>query len=169
LAAPAAILGFLLVGHFASRAEECRRHFHCPPAPWFDWELASIFGTAVGTVMLAIATGFLALTTFRDVTATEMIARETQEDRRERGRPTVLLAVLGAPGALRALDHACIATSASSSCLEARGRQHKDRFRQLLGPGFVGHDPSSLWPASGTSGLHDHSSSDPDALRLGSC
>jgi hypothetical protein len=40
--------------------------------------------------MLAVATGFLALTTSRDVTATETIARETEADRRERNRPRVI-------------------------------------------------------------------------------
>lgn len=48
---------FLLVGQYASREEG------------FDWELASLFGTAVGTVLLAAATGLLAWMTRAEVVA----------------------------------------------------------------------------------------------------
>ena len=65
-----AIAGFVLVGHYAAR----------PNAGDFDWALASIFGTAVGTVLLAVSTGALALTTVRDVSATiEMVELTRQE------------------------------------------------------------------------------------------
>src|SRR2546423_14854080 len=81
LVAPvAAIVGFVLVGWLATRANSGD----------FDWELASVFGTAVGTTLLALATGFLAWTTSRDVSATEKIAEETSADRIDRGRPTVI-------------------------------------------------------------------------------
>jgi hypothetical protein len=46
------------------------------PKPGFQWELASIFGTALGTTLLAAATGALAYSTKRD--------------RDERERPVVL-------------------------------------------------------------------------------
>jgi hypothetical protein len=46
----------------------------------FDWELASIFGTAVETLLLAVATGALALTTARDVSATQEIALLTRSE-----------------------------------------------------------------------------------------
>jgi hypothetical protein len=52
-----AAAAFYLVGRFASRMAG------------FDWELASIFGTAVGTVLLALATGLLALLTRSEVIA----------------------------------------------------------------------------------------------------
>jgi hypothetical protein len=51
------VAAFVLVGQSASRDEG------------FDWELASIFGTAVGTVLLAAATGFLAWVTRGEVVA----------------------------------------------------------------------------------------------------
>jgi hypothetical protein len=56
-----------VVGHFAARAR----------TGYFDWELASIFGTALGTTLLAIATGALAYT--------------TTEEQEARERPLVLL------------------------------------------------------------------------------
>ena len=45
----------------------------------FDWALAATFGTAVGTTLLAIVTGDLALVTAKDVRSTEVIARESTE------------------------------------------------------------------------------------------
>ena len=51
------VAAFVLVGGLASGDKG------------FDWELASIFGTAVGTVLLAGATGFLAWVTRGEVTA----------------------------------------------------------------------------------------------------
>jgi hypothetical protein len=69
-----AVIGLLVVvgvsfavGHLAARAH----------TGYVDWELASIFGTALGTTMLAIATGALAYT--------------TTEDQEARERPVVLL------------------------------------------------------------------------------
>jgi hypothetical protein len=70
-----------LVGHLSAR-----KH-----TGYFDWELASIFGTALGTTMLAIATGALAYTTSGDVQATRDIARLTREDQLQRERPLVLV------------------------------------------------------------------------------
>jgi hypothetical protein len=49
-----------LAGYFAARED----------TGYFDWELASIFGTALGTTALALATGALAYTTSGDVRAT---------------------------------------------------------------------------------------------------
>ena len=56
------VAAFLLVGDLASRHEE------------FNWELASIFGTAVGTTLLALATGWLAYSTRSEVRATQKLA-----------------------------------------------------------------------------------------------
>lgn len=52
-----AVAGAFVVGRFASRDAG------------FDWELASLVGTAVGTVLLAMATGLLALMTRAEVVA----------------------------------------------------------------------------------------------------
>jgi hypothetical protein len=57
----------------------------------FNWELAAIFGTALGTTLLAVTTGGLAYLTGRDVSATKELAELTREDQRARERPTVLL------------------------------------------------------------------------------
>src|SRR4051812_8805775 len=44
----------------------------------FDWELAGIFGTALGTTLLAITTGLLAWLTWGDVRATQDLALATR-------------------------------------------------------------------------------------------
>jgi hypothetical protein len=80
-----AAVGFVLVGWLASGAQDGS----------FDWELASIFGTAVGTVLLALATGALAVSTARDVTATQEIAWLTREEQEDRLRPVVMGTVTG--------------------------------------------------------------------------
>ena len=43
----------------------------------FDWDVASVFGTAVGTTLLALATGGLAYSTWQDVRASQRIAEVT--------------------------------------------------------------------------------------------
>jgi len=70
-----------LVGHFAAR----------PDSGYVDWELASIFGTALGTTGLAVVTGLLAYTTSGDVRGTWELARLTREDQRARERPVVVV------------------------------------------------------------------------------
>jgi hypothetical protein len=55
----AVVLSFVLVGSLASRDEG------------FDWELASIFGTAVGTTLLALVTGWLGYLSQQDAAARE--------------------------------------------------------------------------------------------------
>ena len=55
----AVVAAFVLVGTLAS------------PDEGFDWELASVFGTAVGTTLLALVTGWLAFTTRADFVARE--------------------------------------------------------------------------------------------------
>jgi hypothetical protein len=70
-----------LVGHFAARKNTGS----------FDWELASVFGTALGTTLLALATGALAFTTSGDVRATWELARLTGEDQERRELPLVLV------------------------------------------------------------------------------
>ena len=57
----------------------------------FNWDVASIFGTALGTTALAAFTGALAFTTSGDVRATWRLAELTQEDQAARERPTVVL------------------------------------------------------------------------------
>src|SRR5688500_11476247 len=74
-----AVMASALVGGFAGREEG------------FDWELASIFGTAVGTTALALATGALAYAASGDVRATWELARLTQEDQQLRDRPVVVM------------------------------------------------------------------------------
>lgn len=80
LAAAASVLGFVLVGYLTG-----------PKSVRFEWELASVFGTAVGTTFLAVVTGILAWSTARDVAATERIAHDGELDRQDRIRPTVLI------------------------------------------------------------------------------
>jgi hypothetical protein len=57
----------------------------------FGWELAAVFGTALGTTLLAIATGGLALLTAREVSATKELAELTRSDQLARERPVVIL------------------------------------------------------------------------------
>jgi hypothetical protein len=75
-----AVVGsFVAVGVWASHEDD------------FEWELASIFGTAVGTTLLALATGWLAYSTRSEVRATQELAELTRRDQAARERPTVLL------------------------------------------------------------------------------
>jgi hypothetical protein len=48
----------------------------------FGWELAAVVGTALGTTLLAISTGLLALLTARDVSAAQELAQLTREEAR---------------------------------------------------------------------------------------
>jgi hypothetical protein len=59
----------------------------------FDWNLAAVAGTAIGTVLLAGFTGALAWTTSGDVRATWELARLTREDQVSRERPLVLVSI----------------------------------------------------------------------------
>jgi hypothetical protein len=56
----------------------------------FDWELASVFGTATGTTLLAMATYWLAYSTRSDVRATQELAQLTRHEQAVRERPVVL-------------------------------------------------------------------------------
>jgi hypothetical protein len=60
------------------------------PEPGFQWQLASLFGTALGTTLLAGATGALAYLTWNEVGATWELAKLTKHDQDERERPVVL-------------------------------------------------------------------------------
>jgi hypothetical protein len=73
---------FFLVGKFAARGEG------------FDWELASIFGTAVGTVLLAAATGFLAWVTRGEVVASRQELELSRSAFQASTRPILLDAPL---------------------------------------------------------------------------
>jgi hypothetical protein len=57
----------------------------------FDWELAAVFGTALGTTLLAATTGGLAYLTARDVSATRELAQLQRDEQVAGERPTVLL------------------------------------------------------------------------------
>jgi hypothetical protein len=69
----------------------------------FGWELAAVFGTALGTTLLAAATGLLALLTWRDVSAAQELARLTSEEA-ERTREGLDLAREQGETARKALD-----------------------------------------------------------------
>ncbi len=73
----AVVIGFWTVGSYASREEG------------FDWELASIFGTALGTTGLALFTGWLAWTTSGDLRSRErpVVVMESAIWHREPGDP----------------------------------------------------------------------------------
>jgi hypothetical protein len=57
----------------------------------FDWGLAATFGTAVGTTLLALSTGGLAVLTAREVGATQQLAALARDDQRARERPIVVV------------------------------------------------------------------------------
>ena len=75
------VASFMAVGAWAGREE----------AGDFDWELASIFGTAVGTTLLALGTGWLAYSTRSEVRATQDLAELTRQEQVARERPVVLV------------------------------------------------------------------------------
>jgi hypothetical protein len=77
-----AVTSFLLVGQFAARDEG------------FDWELASLFGTAVGTVLLATATGLLAWMTRAEVVASRQELELSRTAYQASTRPILLDAPL---------------------------------------------------------------------------
>jgi hypothetical protein len=64
----------------------------------FSWELASIFGTALGTTLLAAATGWLAWSTRSEVRATQDLAELTRRQQAASERPLLLARVLGWSG-----------------------------------------------------------------------
>jgi hypothetical protein len=64
----------------------------------FSWELASIFGTALGTTLLAVATGWLAWSTRSEVRATQDLAELTKEQQAASDRPVVLLRLVSWSG-----------------------------------------------------------------------
>jgi len=67
-----------------------------PAGSPFDWGTAASAATATGTILLAFATGLLAYTTSRDVSATWESVRLTREDQAARNRPVVMLQKVGA-------------------------------------------------------------------------
>jgi hypothetical protein len=60
------------------------------PDTRFGWELAAVFGTALGTTLLAVATGWLAWSTRSEVRATQDLAELTREQYAASERPVVL-------------------------------------------------------------------------------
>jgi hypothetical protein len=59
--------------------------------PTSNWELAAIFGTALGTTLLALSTGALAWSTRSEVRATQRLAELTQEQQAANDRPVLIL------------------------------------------------------------------------------
>jgi hypothetical protein len=64
----------------------------------FSWEIASIFGTALGTTLLAAATGWLAWSTRSEARATQELAALTRRQQTASERPVVLREILGWSG-----------------------------------------------------------------------
>ena len=56
----------------------------------FDAEVAAIFGTAVGTTLLALVTGLLAIGTWKDVRASQAMVKLTRDEHAARTRPVVI-------------------------------------------------------------------------------
>jgi hypothetical protein len=81
-----ALIGFALVVAFSVLVGFVGSH-----ETSFDWELASIFGTALGTTLLALATAWLAYSTRSEVRATQELAQLTREDQAARDRPVVMV------------------------------------------------------------------------------
>lgn len=77
------VIGGLIAGAFGDHGEA-----------GIDWELAGIIGTALGTTLLAGATGLLALTTWRDVSATQEMVSLTRFELEARDKPYVIPTVL---------------------------------------------------------------------------
>jgi hypothetical protein len=68
------------------------------PKKGFQWELASIFGTALGTTLLAAATGALAYSTWSDVRATWRLANISQAALDAQVQPVLVDVVPGPRG-----------------------------------------------------------------------
>jgi hypothetical protein len=69
--------------------------YYGSPDTSFDWALASVFGTAAGTTLLALATSGLAWSTRSEMRATQDLAELTRRGQVNSERPTVLLESLG--------------------------------------------------------------------------
>jgi hypothetical protein len=69
--------------------------FHVRKDHRFNWELFAVVGTGIGTSLLALVTGFLALVTAGDVEASREIARTARDDQEARTRPIVLVEDIG--------------------------------------------------------------------------
>jgi|tagenome__1003787_1003787.scaffolds.fasta_scaffold20971959_6 hypothetical protein len=70
----------------------------------FEWDVASIAATAVGTVLLAAFTGALAWTTSGDVSATWELADLTRQDQISRDRPVVVIVGITRPATRSSAD-----------------------------------------------------------------
>lgn len=92
------VLGIALAGGLALLVVSSVVVGFVGPRRGFDWTLASVFGTAVGTTLLAAATGALAFTTWTDVRATWRLAELAQQDRDARERPVVILSGISFSG-----------------------------------------------------------------------
>jgi hypothetical protein len=68
------------------------------PDTRFSWELAAVFGTALGTTLLALSTGALAWSTRSEVRATQDLAELTREQQAANERPVVLQESVGWSG-----------------------------------------------------------------------
>jgi hypothetical protein len=68
------------------------------PHTRFNWTLASVFGTAFGTTLLATATGWLAWSTRSEVRATQDLAELTRQQQAATDRPFLLVGSSGFSG-----------------------------------------------------------------------
>jgi hypothetical protein len=99
----------------------CWRVGYADRGPDFNWELAAVFGTAVGTTLLAITTGALAFFAGRDVSATQDLAKLQRDEQQARERPVVLL-------------HAAVFQPSGDSHSPNEGRIGLQLFNAGLGP-----------------------------------
>ena len=81
---------FALVGLAGVVALSVLVGFVGSPDTRFNWTLASVFGTAFGTTLLATATGWLAWSTRSEVRATQDLAELTREQQAATDRPVLL-------------------------------------------------------------------------------
>lgn len=63
-----------------------------------NWDLAAVVLTGLGTTGLAVATAILAQTTWRDVTATQELAKTAARDLREKNQPIIVMRLHGLVG-----------------------------------------------------------------------
>ena len=119
----------------------------------FDTEVAAIFGTAVGTTLLALVTGLLAIGTWKDVRASQAMvkldprrARRTHTPRRDRRRRE--------SDVHRAARRPAVQRVGEGGALERRRRpRRRTRGRRLLeGEGVRRHSDAEAGAPSGATG-----------------
>jgi hypothetical protein len=89
---------FALVGLAAVIGLSILIGFVGSPKTSFNWTLAAVWGTALGTTLLASATGWLAYSTRSEVRATQDLAELTREQQAATDRPYLLIDGIGFHG-----------------------------------------------------------------------